>query len=76
MFHAAGVVASDEKAAIAPARGSELMVGSTREDIPGRVKEISGGAGVPVIAAIPTVGHDGGPVPGVSRRSIMHHDPS
>jgi NADPH2:quinone reductase len=44
-----GTVGSDEKAAIARAHGCEHVIVSTREDIPGRVREITGGAGVPVV---------------------------
>jgi NADPH:quinone reductase len=44
-----GTVGSDEKAAIAKAHGCEHVIISTREDIAGRVREITGGAGVPVV---------------------------
>src|SRR3954454_1123513 len=44
-----GTVGSDEKAAIAGAHGCEHVIVSTREDIAGRVKEITGGEGVPVV---------------------------
>ncbi len=44
-----GTVGSDEKAAIAKAHGCEHVIVSTREDIPKRVREITGGAGVPVV---------------------------
>ena len=47
--HVIGTVGSDEKAAIAKAHGCEHVIISTREDIPARVKEITGGAGVPVV---------------------------
>ena len=44
-----GTVGSDEKAAIAKAHGCEHVIISTREDIAKRVKEITDGAGVPVV---------------------------
>ncbi len=44
-----GTVGSDEKAAIARAHGCEHVIISTREDISKRVREITGGAGVPVV---------------------------
>ena len=44
-----GTVGSDEKAAVAKAHGCEHVIISTREDIPKKVKEITGGAGVPVV---------------------------
>lgn len=44
-----GTVGSDEKAAIAKAHGCEHVIVSTREDIAKRVREITGGAGVPVV---------------------------
>lgn len=44
-----GTVGSDEKAAIARAHGCDHVVVSTREDIAKRVREITGGAGVPVV---------------------------
>jgi NADPH2:quinone reductase len=44
-----GTVGSDEKAGVARAHGCEHVIVSTREDIPGRVREITGGAGVPVV---------------------------
>jgi NADPH2:quinone reductase len=44
-----GTVGSDEKAAIARAHGCDHVIISTREDIAARVKEITGGVGVPVV---------------------------
>ncbi|QEL19603.1 quinone oxidoreductase family protein [Limnoglobus roseus] len=44
-----GTVGSDEKAGIAKAHGCEHVIVSTREDVAKRVKEITGGAGVPVV---------------------------
>jgi len=44
-----GTVGSDEKAAIARAHGCDHVIISTREDIAARVKEITSGAGVPVV---------------------------
>ena len=44
-----GTVGSDEKAAVARAHGCEHVIVSTREDIARRVREITGGAGVPVV---------------------------
>ena len=44
-----GTVGSDEKAAMARAHGCDHVIVSTREDIAKRVREITGGAGVPVV---------------------------
>lgn len=44
-----GTVGSDEKAEVARAHGCEHVIVSTREDIAKRVREITGGAGVPVV---------------------------
>ena len=44
-----GTVGSDEKAAMARSHGCEHVIISTREDIAKRVREITGGAGVPVV---------------------------
>ncbi|WP_435018204.1 quinone oxidoreductase family protein [Tundrisphaera sp. TA3] len=44
-----GTVGTDAKAAIAKAHGCEHVIISTREDIAKRVREITGGAGVPVV---------------------------
>jgi NADPH:quinone reductase len=44
-----GTVGSDEKAEVARAHGCEHVIVSTREDIANRVREITGGAGVPVV---------------------------
>jgi NADPH2:quinone reductase len=44
-----GVVGSDEKAAIAREHGCAHAIVSTREDIAARVRELTGGAGVPVV---------------------------
>ena len=44
-----GTVGSDEKAALAQAHGCECPVVYTREDFVARVKEITGGKGVPVV---------------------------
>jgi NADPH:quinone reductase len=44
-----GVVGSDEKAEIAKANGCAHTIVSTREDIAKRVREITGGKGVPVV---------------------------
>jgi NADPH2:quinone reductase len=44
-----GTVGSDEKAAVARAHGCDHVVVSTREDVAKRVREITGGAGVPVV---------------------------
>src|ERR671932_1284843 len=43
-----GTVGSDEKAEIARAHGCDHAIVYTREDIPARVREITGGRGVPV----------------------------
>ncbi|MCC6193172.1 MAG: quinone oxidoreductase [Burkholderiales bacterium] len=44
-----GTVGSDEKAALAKANGCEHAIVYTREDFVARVKEITGGKGVPVV---------------------------
>jgi NADPH:quinone reductase len=44
-----GTVGTDEKAAVARAHGCAHVIVSTREDIAKRVREITGGAGVPVV---------------------------
>ncbi|WP_242334990.1 MULTISPECIES: quinone oxidoreductase [Anaeromyxobacter] len=44
-----GTVGSDEKAEIARAHGCDHVIVYTREDFPRRVREITGGAGVPVV---------------------------
>src|SRR3954454_19056255 len=44
-----GTVSTDEKAAIAKAHGCDHVIISTREDIAKRVREITGGVGVPVV---------------------------
>jgi len=44
-----GTVSSDEKAAIARENGCKHTIVSTREDIARRVREITGGKGVPVV---------------------------
>lgn len=44
-----GVVSTDEKAAIAKANGCAHTIVTAREDIVERVKEITGGKGVPVV---------------------------
>jgi NADPH2:quinone reductase len=44
-----GTVSSDEKAAIAKANGCAHTIVYTRENIAARVKEITGGKGVPVV---------------------------
>jgi NADPH2:quinone reductase len=44
-----GTVGSDEKAAVARAHGCAHVVVSTREDIAKRVRQLTGGAGVPVV---------------------------
>jgi NADPH:quinone reductase len=44
-----GTVGSDEKAALARAHGCDHPINYNREDFVARVKEITGGAGVPVV---------------------------
>jgi NADPH2:quinone reductase len=44
-----GTVGSDEKATVARAHGCEHVIVSTRENFATRVREITGGAGVPVV---------------------------
>lgn len=44
-----GTAGSDEKARLAKAHGCDEVVVYTREDFPKRVRELTGGAGVPVV---------------------------
>jgi NADPH:quinone reductase len=44
-----GTVSSEEKAAVARARGCEHVVVYTRENVAERVRDLTGGAGVPVV---------------------------
>src|SRR5947209_8681600 len=44
-----GTVGSDEKAELARAHGCDHAIVYTREDFPGRVRELTGGKGVPVV---------------------------
>lgn len=44
-----GTVSSDEKAGVARAHGCAETIVYTREDVPKRVRELTGGAGVPVV---------------------------
>ena len=44
-----GTVSSDEKAAVARAHGCDHVIVYTREDVAGRVREITGGKGVAVV---------------------------
>jgi NADPH:quinone reductase len=44
-----GTVSSDEKAEVARAHGCAETIVYTREDVPKRVRELTGGAGVPVV---------------------------
>jgi NADPH2:quinone reductase len=44
-----GTVGSDEKAAVARAHGADHTIVYTREEFPRRVRELTGGAGVPVV---------------------------
>ncbi|NNF79018.1 MAG: quinone oxidoreductase [Rhizobiales bacterium] len=44
-----GTVSSDEKAALAKANGCDHIIMYTHEDVAERVREITGGAGVPVV---------------------------
>lgn len=44
-----GTVSSDEKAAVAKAHGCTHTIVYTREDVPTRVRELTDGAGVPVV---------------------------
>lgn len=44
-----GTVGSDEKAELAKAHGCDHVIVYTREDFPKRVRELTGGAGVPVV---------------------------
>lgn len=54
--HVIGVVGSDEKAATAAEHGCHHTIVSTREDIAARVRELTGGEGVPVV--FDSVGRD------------------
>jgi NADPH:quinone reductase len=47
--HMIGTVSTDEKAAIARANGCEHVIITSRENIAERVREITGGKGVPVV---------------------------
>jgi NADPH2:quinone reductase len=47
--HMIGTVSTDEKAAIARANGCEHVIVTSRENIAERVREITGGKGVPVV---------------------------
>jgi NADPH2:quinone reductase len=47
--HMIGTVSTDEKAEIAKANGCEHVIVTSRENIAERVKEITGGKGVPVV---------------------------
>ncbi|MFD3592411.1 quinone oxidoreductase family protein [Nocardia sp. NPDC058640] len=47
--HVIGTVSSEEKAAVARANGCDHVVIYTREDVATRVREITDGAGVPVV---------------------------
>jgi NADPH2:quinone reductase len=44
-----GTVSTDEKAEVARAHGCTEVIVYTREDVPRRVRELTGGAGVPVV---------------------------
>jgi NADPH2:quinone reductase len=44
-----GTVGSDEKASVARAHGADHTIVYTREEVPRRVRELTGGAGVPVV---------------------------
>jgi NADPH2:quinone reductase len=47
--HMIGTVSTDEKAEVAKANGCEHVIVTSREDIAGRVREITDGKGVPVV---------------------------
>jgi NADPH:quinone reductase len=44
-----GTVGSEEKAELARAHGCEHVINYTKEDVPARVRELTGGKGVPVV---------------------------
>jgi NADPH2:quinone reductase len=44
-----GTAGSEEKAALARAHGADHVIVHTREDVPERVRELTGGLGVPVV---------------------------
>jgi len=44
-----GTAGTDEKAALARAHGADHVIVYTREDVPARVRELTGGRGVPVV---------------------------
>ncbi|HUL94473.1 MAG TPA: quinone oxidoreductase [Usitatibacter sp.] len=66
-----GTVSSDEKAAVASAHGCDHVINYRREDFARRVREITGGVGVPVV--IDSVGKDtfAGSLDSLKRRGLL-----
>lgn len=70
-LHVIGTVSSEEKAAIARAHGADHIIYYNRENVPARVREITGGAGVPVV--YDSVGKDtfAGSLDSLRRRGLL-----
>ena len=66
-----GTVSSDEKAAVASAHGCDHVINYRREDFAKRVRELTGGVGVPVV--IDSVGKDtfAGSLDSLKRRGLL-----
>jgi NADPH:quinone reductase-like Zn-dependent oxidoreductase len=66
-----GTVSSDAKAALAHAHGCDHVIRYDREDVPARVRELTGGAGVPVV--FDSVGKDtfAGSLDSLRRRGLL-----
>ena len=66
-----GTVSSDEKAEVAKAHGCDYTINYRREDFAKRVREITGGVGVPVV--IDSVGKDtfAGSLDSLKRRGLL-----
>jgi NADPH:quinone reductase-like Zn-dependent oxidoreductase len=66
-----GTVSSDEKAAVARTHGCDHVINYRRENFAQRVREITGGAGVPVV--IDSVGKDtfAGSLDSLKRRGLL-----
>jgi NADPH2:quinone reductase len=70
-LHAIGTVSTDEKAEVARAHGCEHVINYRREDFAQRVRELTGGVGVPVV--IDSVGRDTfqGSLSSLRRRGLL-----
>jgi NADPH:quinone reductase len=66
-----GTVSTEEKAAVARAHGCDEIIYYSREDVPTRVRELTGGEGVPFV--IDTVGKDtfAGSLASLKRRGLL-----